>query len=90
MEGQVVARGKTDLDKLLCGELVYTGSLRTNVAAIVQSVPIRDGVANVSSELFALSGDIHLIFRKHRSRRYTSETADGRGKTMQEAFARLA
>jgi len=90
VEGQVVARGKTDLDKLLCGELVYTGSLRTNVAAIVQSVPIRDGFANVSSELFALSGDIHLILGNIAVEDYTSETADGRGKTMQEAFARLA
>ena len=35
IEGQVAAKGKTDLDKLICGELVYTGSLRTNVAAIV-------------------------------------------------------
>ena len=90
VEGQVVARGRTDLDKLLCGELVYTGSLRTNVAAIVQSIPIRDGVASVSSELFALSADVHLILGNIAVEDYTSETADGRGKTMPEAFARLA
>jgi (4-(4-[2-(gamma-L-glutamylamino)ethyl]phenoxymethyl)furan-2-yl)methanamine synthase len=90
VEGYVVARGKTDLDKLLCGELVYTGSLRTNVAAIVQSLPIRDGVAGVSSELFALSADVHLILGNIGVEDYTVETADGRGKTIQEAFARLA
>jgi probable H4MPT-linked C1 transfer pathway protein len=90
VEGQVVARGKTDLDKLLCGELVYTGSLRTNVAAIVQSIPIRNGVASVSSELFALSADIHRILGNIAVEDYTCETADGRGKTLAEARARLA
>jgi (4-(4-[2-(gamma-L-glutamylamino)ethyl]phenoxymethyl)furan-2-yl)methanamine synthase len=88
--GKVSAQGKTDLDKLVCGELVYTGSLRTNLAAIVQSVPVKGAVAPVSSELFALSGDIHLILGNITGDQYTSETADGRGRTRQEALSRLA
>ncbi|MCL2359869.1 MAG: H4MPT-linked C1 transfer pathway protein [Nitrososphaerota archaeon] len=84
------ARGKTDLDKLICGELVYTGSLRTNVATIVHSIPTKNGVASVSSELFALSGDVHLVLENISETDYTSETADGRGKTLTEAYARLA
>jgi probable H4MPT-linked C1 transfer pathway protein len=88
--GQVVARGKTDLEKLLCGELVYTGGLRTNVAAIVHSIPIRNGVAGVASELFALSGDVHLVLGNISVEDYTCETADGRGKIVPEALARLA
>ncbi len=90
VRGEVAARGKTDLEKLICGELVYTGSLRTNVAAIVQSIPIRNGVAGVASELFALSGDVHIILGNISKKDYTSETADGRGKTVPEALARLA
>jgi hypothetical protein len=90
IKSKVSANGKTDLDKLLCGELVYTGSLRTNVAAIVKSIPIRNGVAGVSSELFALSGDVHLVLGNITETNYTSETADGRGKTVPEALARLA
>lgn len=89
-KGQVAARGKTDLAKLVCGELVYTGSLRTNVAAIVHSIPLKQGVAAVSSELFALSGDVHLILGNITSEQYTSETADGRGRTVSEAMARLS
>ena len=85
-----LARGKTDLEKLMCGELVYTGSLRTNVAAIVHSIPIRNGVAGVASELFALSGDVHLVLGNISEEDYTSETADGRGKTVPEALARLS
>jgi len=90
VNGKVVAKGKTDLDKLMCGELVYTGSLRTNVAAIVHSIPIKDGIAEVSSELFAQSGDAHLVLGNITSRQFTSETADGRGKTFAESLARLA
>ncbi len=90
VNGQVSAKGKTDLDKLITGELIYTGSLRTNIAAIVQSIPVRAGVASVSSELFALSGDIHLILGNITSTDYTCETADGRGKTVPEALARIA
>jgi (4-(4-[2-(gamma-L-glutamylamino)ethyl]phenoxymethyl)furan-2-yl)methanamine synthase len=88
--GCVAALGKTDLDKLMCGELVYTGSLRTNVAAIVQSIPLRDGAAGVSSELFASSGDVHLVLSNISPQDYICETADGRGKTLPEAQARLS
>ena len=72
------------------GELVYTGSLRTNIAAIVNNIPVKGGVARVSSELFAQSGDVHLVLDNIKRKEYTVETADGRGKTKAEAMARLA
>jgi len=90
IDGRVSAAGKTDLEKLMVGELVYTGSLRTNVAAIVSFVPLRGGSARVASELFAQSGDVHLVLGNIRQDEYTTETADGRGKTRREALARLA
>lgn len=90
VNGQVAAKGKTDLDKLICGELIYTGSLRTNVATIVQSIPLKNGVAPVSSELFALSGDVHIVLGNIVEADYTSETADGRGRSIPEALARLS
>lgn len=90
LAGKVAAKGKTDLEKLICGELVYSGALRTNVAATVNSVPVKGAVAGVASELFALSADVHLILRNITERQYTCETADGRGKTVPEAQARLA
>jgi probable H4MPT-linked C1 transfer pathway protein len=90
VDGCIVAAGKTDLEKLMNGELVYTGSLRTNVAAIASSVPLRNGTTRVSSELFAQSGDVHLVLGNITEEEYTTETADGRGKTRREAMARLA
>ena len=90
INGNVAAEGKTDLEKLQKGELVYSGSLRTNVAAIVDFVPVKGVKTRVSSELFASSGDVHLVLGNITKQDYTSETADGRGKTKTEASARLA
>ena len=90
INGKIAAKGRTDLEKLLNGELVYTGALRTNVAAIVNHIPIRGGKAHVSSELFAQSGDVHLLLNHIEEEDYAVETADGRRKTKKEAMARLA
>jgi hypothetical protein len=90
IKGKISAEGKTDLEKLQNGELVYSGSLRTNVATIVNAIPVRGRAARVSSELFAQSGDVHLILGNIGEEEYTAETCDGRGKTVREARARLA
>lgn len=90
IDGTVVPEGRNDFDKLASGELVYTGCLRTNVATIVNSLPLRGRVRQLSSELFALSGDIHLILGNITETDYNTETADGRGKSRTEAFGRLA
>ena len=47
--GRVAAAGRTDLDRLLAGELVYTGALRTNLAAIAPRVPVRGRWCPVAS-----------------------------------------
>ncbi len=90
INGRIAAEGKTDLEKLQNGELVYSGFLRTNVATIVNAVPVNGNSTRVSSELFAQSGDVHLILNNISPEDYTSETCDGRGKTKKEAMARLA
>jgi probable H4MPT-linked C1 transfer pathway protein len=89
-DGKVAAAGRTDLEKLGNGELVYSGSLRTNVAAIVDAIPVKGKMTWVSSELFAQSGDVHLLLNNISKEDYTAETCDGRGKTRNEAAARLA
>jgi (4-(4-[2-(gamma-L-glutamylamino)ethyl]phenoxymethyl)furan-2-yl)methanamine synthase len=90
IKGRIAAAGKTDLEKLMNGELVYTGSLRTNVAATVNSIPFRGGVARVASELFAQSGDVHLVLDNIKTEDYTVDTADGKGKMRKDALVRLA
>ena len=76
--GRVAAEGRTDLDRLLAGELVYTGALRTNLAAIAPRVPVRGRWCPVASELFAISADVHLILGHLAPAAYTCPTPDGR------------
>jgi (4-(4-[2-(gamma-L-glutamylamino)ethyl]phenoxymethyl)furan-2-yl)methanamine synthase len=88
--GRVVATGRTDLDRLLAGELVYTGALRTNLAAIAPRVPVRDRWCPVASELFAISADVHLILGHLAPGAYTCATPDGRPATVESARERVA
>lgn len=90
VNGKVAARGFNDLEKLMVGELVYTGALRTNVAAIVSHVPVKGISTPVSSEFFAQSGDVHLLLGHISPKDYTVDTPDGRGVSVAEAAARVA
>jgi probable H4MPT-linked C1 transfer pathway protein len=89
-EGRVATLGRTDLERLLAGELVYTGLLRTHLASIVHSVPVRGHLCPVSSEYFAISADVHLILGHIHSSDYTCPTPDGRPATVEYARERLA
>jgi (4-(4-[2-(gamma-L-glutamylamino)ethyl]phenoxymethyl)furan-2-yl)methanamine synthase len=88
--GRVVAAGRTDLGRLLAGELVYTGALRTNLAAIAPRVPVRGSSCPVASELFAISADIQLILGHLAPSAYTCPTPDGRPATVEFARERVA
>jgi (4-(4-[2-(gamma-L-glutamylamino)ethyl]phenoxymethyl)furan-2-yl)methanamine synthase len=88
--GQVAASGRTDLTRLLAGELVYTGSLRTHLAAIVQNVPVEGRPCPVSAEYFAIAGDVHLLLGNLAPSDYTCPTPDGRPASIEAARGRLA
>jgi hypothetical protein len=88
--GRPVAAGQTDLDRLLAGELVYTGALRTSLAAIAPRVPVRGGTCPVASELFAISADVQLILGHLEPDAYTCATPDGRPATVEFARERVA
>jgi (4-(4-[2-(gamma-L-glutamylamino)ethyl]phenoxymethyl)furan-2-yl)methanamine synthase len=88
--GAVVARGHTDLERLLAGELVYTGALRTDVAAVLPHVPIGGRPCPVSSELFAISADAHLLRGNVSPSQCTCTFPDGRGRSLPEVRSRLA
>ena len=88
--GRVAARGRTDLERLGTGELVYTGALRTPVCAIVRSVPFGGRQCRVAAEHFAAAADAHLWLGRIEECDYTCETPDGRGRSRPEAGARLA
>jgi probable H4MPT-linked C1 transfer pathway protein len=90
VSGRVAARGRTDTARLRTGELVYTGALRTPIAAVVRWVPLRRRRCRVAAELFAVTADVHLWLHHIHERDYTCETPDGRGRGRYESAARIA
>ena len=90
VNGEVVARGRTDPERLLSGELVYTGALRTPAEAIASHVPLWDGEASVAADGFALIGDAHLWLGSLEPKDYTCRTPDGNVPSRESAAERLA
>jgi probable H4MPT-linked C1 transfer pathway protein len=88
--GELAAAGRTDLDRLLAGELVYTGALRTNLATIAPRVPVRGRWCPVASELFAITADIHLILGHLTPEAYACPTPDARPASVAAARERVA
>jgi hypothetical protein len=90
LDGFVVARGRTDPERLASGELVYTGALRTPAEAIASEIALRGETIGVSAEGFALAGDVHLWRGDLDPVDYTVPTPDGRPVTREFAGERLA
>jgi probable H4MPT-linked C1 transfer pathway protein len=90
IDGKVCVVGRTDLERLCSGELIFTGALRTNLAAIVQFVPVAGRLCRTASEYFAISGDIHLILGYLRPQDYTCTPPDGQAPSIDSARRRLA
>jgi probable H4MPT-linked C1 transfer pathway protein len=88
--GQVVAAGRNDPERLVRGELLYTGALRTPVFAVVQQVPLWGRWCPVAAEFFATMQDVYLWLERLTPQECTSPTADGRPVSMQFCAERLA
>jgi len=82
--------GRTDTERLVSGELVYTGCLRTPPASLAGFVPLHGGWCRVSPEHFTIMGDVHRILGTIAERDYTVATPDGRGRSLEDARTRLA
>lgn len=89
-DGKECAQGRSDLQRLGTGELIYSGTLRTNVAALVDKVPLDDSWTRVASELFAISADVQLVLGNITESDYSCETPDGAGKSHEECMRRIS
>ena len=88
--GKLAAKGRRDIERLACGELIYTGVLRTPVPAIVSQIPVGGRFCRISAEYFAIAADVYVALGRLRPEQYTCSTPDGRGKSKEEALGRLA
>lgn len=88
--GAVAARGYSDAGRLLAGELVYTGLVRSFVMSIADFVPFRGAASPLMHEYFANMADVYRVLGELPEDADLQATADGRGKTVEASRARLA
>lgn len=89
-EGKECAIGKSDFDRSATGELVYTGTLRTNLASFLDKVTLNDKEYRVASELFAQTADVYTVLGLISQEDYVCDTFDGEGKSKIECARRIA
>lgn len=89
-EGRPANLGKTDAERLVQGELVYTGLSRTFLMAGPDRVPFAGRWTPLMNEWFADAADVHRLLGTLPESADMMETADGREKTPSASRARLA
>ena len=82
LDGKPVPEGKTDYDRMTTRELIYTGTRRTPVCAVMEF--------DVAAELFATTRDVYLMLGLIPEEPNDRDTADGRPATRKYARARLS
>ena len=90
MYGQPINQGESDTQRMLRGELVYTGVERSPLCAVVSQVPYRGQACPMAQELFATSRDAYLVLGDLPEDSHSRATADGRPATRAAALGRLA
>ena len=89
-DGRECAIGKSDFDRSATGELVYTGTLRTNLASFLDKVQLNGKEYRVASELFAQTADVYMLLDLICEDDYICDTFDGEGKSKIECARRIA
>lgn len=91
VKGSAVANdGYTDAERLLTGELVYTGFTRTFLFGVASTAPVRGRLTPLMNEYFASIADTHRILGVLDEKDDKHPAADGKEKTVAGSIARLA
>jgi (4-(4-[2-(gamma-L-glutamylamino)ethyl]phenoxymethyl)furan-2-yl)methanamine synthase len=89
-DNEVLTSSTTDRDRLVSGELVYTGIERSSVVGLVHELVVHGHKTPIVNELFATMSDVNLILGYADEDASDVDTADCRAKTRVNAAFRLA
>ncbi len=78
LDGELAATGRTDTERLMAGELVYSGISRTPVCGLVDTLPYRQRDCPVMLELFATTKDVYVLTGELEEDPADIDTADHR------------
>ncbi len=80
----------TDFQRLCTNELIYMGVLRTHLAALLTSIRLNGKRYRLSSELYAITADVHRILGNISEAQYTCDTPDRRLRDTGACMQRIA
>jgi (4-(4-[2-(gamma-L-glutamylamino)ethyl]phenoxymethyl)furan-2-yl)methanamine synthase len=83
-------QGLSDAERLQTGELVYTGFTRTPVPSITTRGVLAGQWQGLARDTFATMADVRRVLGELPDDVDLHDTADGRGKSVEESLARLA
>lgn len=89
-DGRPLFRGRTDRERLVSGELVYTGAVRTPLMAVAREVPFAGERVPLMAEYFASIGDVWRVLGELPDDADQHATADNGPKTVEASMRRLA
>ncbi|WP_427500721.1 hydantoinase/oxoprolinase family protein [Methylomonas sp. MED-D] len=82
--------GYTDYQRLISGELLYTGVVRTSVMALADTAEFNGRQQGLMAEHFATTADIYRVTGDLQEHHDQTESADGAEKTPQASARRLS
>lgn len=88
--GDVLAQGFSDYERLISQELIYTGIVRTAVMSVVQTVLDNEKQVGIMAEHFATMADVYRLTGELSENRDQNPTADGAEKTIEASARRLS
>ncbi|MDD1720729.1 MAG: H4MPT-linked C1 transfer pathway protein, partial [Euryarchaeota archaeon] len=80
----------TDFQRLCRDELIYMGVLRTNLAALLSTISLKGRRYRLSSELYAITADVHRFLGNISEAQYTCDTPDGGPRDTEACMQRIA
>jgi probable H4MPT-linked C1 transfer pathway protein len=89
-EGRTAARGLADRERMVQGELIYSGVARTPVMALTRRAPFAGDWVPLMAEHFATAADLYRLTGELPGHADLMPSADGRDKTPEASAGRLA
>lgn len=90
VDGQIDHLGYSDYERLVSGELLYTGIVRTAVMAVAQSAQFKGRDMGLMAEYFATMADVYRLTGDLNEAHDQSDSADGAEKTVLASARRLS
>ncbi|GIW98921.1 MAG: hypothetical protein KatS3mg111_2254 [Pirellulaceae bacterium] len=89
-DGGIATEARTDRQRLLAGQLVYSGCQRTPLMAIAAEIDWEGRPCPLMAERFADTWDVLLVLGLATAQPQCRDSADGRPRTREYAAARIA